>query len=102
VDEALAHNGQFFTALAEVTEMCDQVEMIAAFIVQPVLLPLNGVESFAFSFGFSSMTICYIASFKLLCKNCKRNQPGISYTDICFFMILKSKGGLSSGLSTSL
>lgn len=59
------HNGQFFTALAEVAEMCGQAEMIVPFIVEPVLLPVDGggkpvphykLESFAFYFGFSSMT----------------------------------------------
>lgn len=35
------HNGQFLTALAEVAEMCGQAEMIVAFIVQPVLLPVD-------------------------------------------------------------
>lgn len=34
-------NGQFLTALAEVAEMCGQAEMIVAFIVQPVLLPVD-------------------------------------------------------------
>lgn len=51
----------FFTALAEVPEMCGQAEMSAAFIVQPVdgggkAVPHYKLESFAFHFGFSSVT----------------------------------------------
>lgn len=89
------HNGQFFTALAEVAEMCGQAEMIVAFIVQPVLLPVDGgekavphykLESFAFNFSSSSVTntlycrpFCSFVSFKSLRITCRGYEADLSY-----------------------
>lgn len=81
------HNGQFVTALAEVAEMCGQAEMIVAFIVQPVLLPVDGggkavphykLESFAFNFSSPSVAntlycqpFCSFVFFKSLSITCR-------------------------------
>lgn len=90
------HNGQFFTALAEVAEMCGQAEMIVAFIVQPVLLPVDGggkavphykLESFAFNFSSPSVAntlycqpFCsFFFFFKSLSITCRGYEADLSY-----------------------
>lgn len=57
------HNGQFFTALAEVSEMCGQAEMIACCSACLIACRRGGKEapdyklkSFACNLGLSSMT----------------------------------------------
>lgn len=68
------HNGQFFTELTEVSEMCGQAEIIAYYSVSYCLggktAPDYKLKSFAFNFSLSSMTnlLYCLVTFQFMCS----------------------------------
>lgn len=66
------HNGQFFTALAEVSEMCGQAEIIAFvyYCLGGKTAPDYKLKSFAFNFSLSSMTnlLYCLVTFQFMCS----------------------------------